>query len=180
MASIGDTPFDPSDYSFTVAEAAQVSGVTEMQIRNWIRRDVTTVGKKNRLGRIMFNALDIVGLRVVGDLGHLLNVDPSASIPIAAQVSEHCGQWLQKDNHHLHATEDGFKRETRLVVHLSEDHKSASLTPFAWGDSVFGFKVSERGEGSDWTRHPFLILPVEQIFCDVLDALFAILESEES
>jgi len=179
MAPFGDTPFDFNDYAFTVAEAADVAGVAELDLRNWMRRGITTMGKKNRLKRIMFNAKDIVALRVVGDLNRLLRVEPSMSLPIAARISEHFSEWMMKENRHLHEDADGHRVETRLIVHLAGDPAYPAITPFQWGESVFGFKVAQRGEEHEWTRHPFIVLPVEQIFGDVLEQLFAILESEE-
>lgn len=179
MSNIGDLPFDPTAYDFTVAEAARVSGVSEADIRNWMRRDVVPVGKKSRLGRIMFSALNIVQLRVIGDLNRMLGVDPSSANPIANQISDHCSAWMQRENAHLHQTKDGHRMETRMILNLGEDCATPSTANFEWGDTVFGFKVSERGEGDGWTRRPFMVFPVEQIFGDVLDELWAILESEE-
>lgn len=178
MTPVGDTPFNPTDYAFTVAEASKVSGVAEADIRNWMRRGVVPVGEKNRLGRITFSALDIVLLRVIGDLNKLLTVDPSAALPIAKHVADHCVAWLQKDNTHRHRTADGYRRETRLLLHLNPEGEGGAITPFEWGDTVFGFKVPERGTGEDWARRPMLILPVEQVFQDVLEELFQILEAE--
>ena len=178
MTAPGDRPFDPTERTFTVAEAARVSGVTEFDIRNWMRRDVVSVGSKNRLGRIMFSAVDIIYLRVMGDFNRLVKADPSSVAVVAEEVATHCVAWLQRDNKHLHRTEDGYRKETRLVFHLGEDGKSPKLEKFDWGETVFGIKVSDRGEGMEWTRHPFVILPIEQFFGDVLEELWVILESE--
>jgi hypothetical protein len=178
MTTVGDSPFDPTDYAFTVAEAATVSQVSENDIRNWMRRGVVPVGTKSRLGRIMFSALDIVRLRVIGDLNKLLSVDPSAADPVANHVAEHCRAWMQRENVHLHQTPDGYRKETRLLLHLNPEGEGGALTPVEWGDTAFGFKVPERGSGQDWARRPMLILPVEQVFNDVLEELFQILEGE--
>jgi len=178
MAKSGDTPFDPTQAAFTVSEAARVSGNSELDIRNWMRREVVPVGQKNRLGRIMFTALDIVRLKVIGDLSRLLKTEPSASGPLAEYVADHCARWMQKSNHELHLDENGHRLETRLLLHFGEDGRTPSITPIAWGESVFAIKVSGRGEGMMWTRHPFLVLPVEQFFGDVLEELFQILEGE--
>lgn len=175
-----DVKLDPTEYQFTVAEASSVSGVGEHDIRNWIRpeREVVALGNKNRIGRILFSALDIVQLRVIGDLNKLLSAEPSKSALLARDIAAHCHAWLQRDNKHLHEDEKGYRRETRLLVHLGDDGVS-TVTPFAWGDSVFGFKIPERGTGQDWARRPMLILPVEQIFLDVLTDLRSLLEADE-
>jgi len=179
MTTIGETSFDPNEHAFTVAEAAAVSQVSENDIRNWMRRDIVPVGKKSRLGRIMFSALDVVRLRVIGDLNKLLSVDPSAADPVAKHVTEHCHAWLRRENVHLHQTPDGFRRETRLLLHLSPEGEGSALTPFDWGETTFGFKVPKRGSDQDWARRPMLILPVEQVFNDVLEELFQILEADD-
>ena len=173
-----DSPFDPSDPSFTVAEAAKVSQLSENDIRNWMRRDVVPVGTKSRLGRIMFTALDIVRLRVIGDLNKLLSVDPSRANEIAEPIVDRCAAWMQRENVHLHQTPDGYRRETRLLVGLSPEGSGAFISALDWGDTAMGFKIPERGEENQWARRPMLILPMEQIFNDVLDELFTILESE--
>lgn len=177
MTAFGDTAFSPTEPAFTVAEAARVSGNTELDIRNWMRRDVISVGAKNRLGRIMFTALDIVQLKVIGDMNKLLGTDPSASLPIAKHVMEHCAAWLRRDNKHLHRTEDGFKRETRLVLHLGDDGRTQIMTPFE--SDTLTLPVTDRGQGSEWTRRPIVVLPVEQFFGDILEELFQILEGED-
>tara|TARA_B100001179_G_C18532078_1_gene377557 strand:- start:42 stop:581 length:540 start_codon:yes stop_codon:yes gene_type:complete len=173
-----DSPFEPNDPAFTVAEAARVSQLTESDIRNWMRREVVPVGTKSRLGRIMFTAKDIVRLRVIGDLNKLLSVDPSNGNVVAQYIANHFVEWMQRENTHLHVTPDGFKVETRLLVHLKLDGSGPEITPVAWGESAFGFKVPNRGEGDAWARRPMLILPVEQIFLDVLNELFEIIEGE--
>lgn len=178
MTGIGNRPFDPTERTFTVAEASRVSGVTEFDLRNWMRRDVVSVGSKNRLGRIMFSAVDIIYLRVMGDLSRLAGAEPSSVAVIAEDVATHCVAWLQRDNKHLHQTKDGYRKETRLIFHLGADGKTPCLEKYDWGDSVFGFKVTDRGEGLEWTRRPFIVLPVEQFFGDVLEELWTILESE--
>ena len=178
MTTVGDSPFDPTDYAFTVAEAAAVSQVSENDIRNWMRRGVVPVGTKSRLGRIMFSALDIVRLRVIGDLNKLLSVDPSAADPVAKHVAEHCSAWLRRESTNLRRTPDGCRKETRLLLHLNPEGEGGALTPVEWGDTAFGFQIPERGSGQDWARRPMLILPVEQVFNDVLEELFQILEGE--
>lgn len=178
MTTLGDAPFDPTDYAFTVAEAATVSEVSENDIRNWMRRGVVPVGKKSRLGRIMFSALDIVRLRVIGDLNKLLSVDPSAADPVANYVAEHCRAWMRRENVDLHQTSEGYRKETRLLLHLNPEGEGGALTTVEWGKPAFGFKVPERGSGQDWVRRPMLILPIEQVFNDVLEELFQILEGE--
>lgn len=181
MKNAGDRPFYPQEPNFTVAEAAKVSGVAEADIRNWMRRNAVQVGTKNRLGRIMFSALDVIKLRVIGDLGRLIGTEPSASRSIADFVANHCSEWMQKKNVHLHQTPDGKRRETRLILNLGEDGKTPSIGAVEWGESAFAVKVAERDEpGNQWTRRPFLIVPIEQVFQDVLNELFSILEEEEN
>lgn len=180
MTPIGNRPFDPTDYAFTVAEAAKVSQVAEVDIRNWMRRDVVPLGTKNRLGRIMFNALDIVHLRVIGDLITLLSVDPSVANPIGAHVADHCLRWLRKDGENITETPDGFRKETRLILHVNTETGLPELSAVDWGETVIGFTVPERGSGADWARRPMVMLPIEQIFGDVLEELFQILEQDEN
>lgn len=179
MTSVSDTHFDPTENIFTVAEAAQVSRVSEYDIRNWMRRNVVPVGTKSRVGRIMFNALDIVYLKVIGDLNTLLSVDPSVASRVAAHVTERSAAWLQRDNTHLHATVDGYRKETRLLLHIDRESGEASLTPFEWGNSVLNYKIPDRDTEYDWARRPTVVFPVEQIFEDVFEELWAILEGEE-
>lgn len=178
MTAVGDLGFNPDEYDFTVAEAAKVSQVSENDIRNWMRRGVVPVGKKSRLGRIMFSALDIVRLRVIGDLSKLLSVDPSAANPVAEHVAKHGREWMQRENVHLRMDEEGFRRETRLVVHLDDSGQWSAMTPMDWGQKVLSFKIPERGDDNSWARRPMLVLPVEQLFNDVFEELFQILEAE--
>lgn len=180
MTEKPDVKLDPTEYHFTVAEASRISGVSQNDIRNWIRpeRKVVELGSKNRIGRILFSALDIVQLRVIGDLNKLLSTEPSVSAFLARDIATHCHAWLYRDNKQLHVDEKGYRRETRLLVHLDDDGDS-TVTPFAWGSSVIGFKIPERGTGQDWARRPMLILPVEQIFTDVLEELWSLLEQEQ-
>lgn len=180
MTTAGETPFDPTEHAFTVAEAAKVSQVSESDIRNWMRRGVVPVGKKNRLGRIMFSALDVIRLRVIGDLNKLLTVDPSVADPIANHVAEHAKAWMRRENVHLHQTADGYRQQTRLICHLDPKGEGSAITAVSWGDAAFGFKIPERGDDQSWVRRPMLILPVEQIFNDVLEELFQILEGESN
>lgn len=117
---------------------------------------------------------------MIGDLNKLLSVDPSASDPIGEHVAEHCRAWMRRENVHLHQTESGHRKETRLLVRLNPESGGGALTPVEWGDTVFGFKIPERGSDQDWARRPMMILPVEQIFNDVLEELFQLLEAEEN
>ncbi|WP_306253887.1 MerR family transcriptional regulator [Parvularcula sp. IMCC14364] len=176
---LSGTPFDPTDYAFTVAEASKASGLSEGSIRNFLRRETLPVGKKNRLGRIMFSALDTVRLRVIGDLNKLLSVDPSSAAPVAEHVVNHCAAWMRRENSHLHSDENGYRKETRLIIHLDRETGTPVMAPYAWGESLLGMKVPDRGDEQDWARKPIVILPVEQIFGDVLEELFQILEAEQ-
>lgn len=178
MTFDSNTPIDPRGYEFTVADAALVSGVSQNDIRNWMRRDVVSVGKKSRIGRIMFCPSDIVALRVIGDLNSLLSVDPSASKPVATYISNYFNEWMQRENRHLTVTESGHLRETRLILRLNSNGEGASIEQWEWGESVFNFKIPDRDSAQNWARRPMLILPVEQIFFDVIRDLSELLEQE--
>lgn len=179
MTANGDLVLDPTERTFTVAEAARVSGVSEFDIRNWMRRDVVSVGSKNRLGRIMFSAVDIIQLRVMGDFNRLTGSDPSSAVAIAEEVAGHCVAWMQRDNTHLHKTKDGKRKETRLVFHLGTDGKSPQTEKLIWDERAWGFNIPDPEEdGPHWSRRPYVILPIEQFFGDVLIELFDILNGE--
>src|SRR4051812_37079304 len=88
MGDIGDTPIRLDEYQFTLAEAAQVSGVAEKTVRNWIGRDVLKVGQKHFTGRLIFNFLDLVRLSVMNDLTTTVPLLPADAVVIAEMVAE--------------------------------------------------------------------------------------------
>lgn len=178
MTDSGEQTIDPTANAFTVAEAAKVARVSEMDIRNWLRRSIVPVGQKNRMGRIAFSQFDILHLRVIGDLNKLLSVDPSTANPIADIVVSRAFQWLQRENQHLRKTSDGKRVETRLIVNLGEDGLSSNTTAMDWGEMAL-FKIPERGADNQWARGAFVVLPIEQIMHDVLEETWMIIETEQ-
>tara|TARA_B110000977_G_C10895521_1_gene423129 strand:+ start:240 stop:776 length:537 start_codon:yes stop_codon:yes gene_type:complete len=171
-------PIYPKSYDYTVADTSTISGVSAFNIRNWMKRGVISIGKKSLNGRILFCPADLVALRVIGDLNKLLSVDPSASKSVAVYISDYFTKWMQRENKSLHVTEDGCRVETRLILRMDSSGDGVAVEQMGWGEAVFGFKIPERNSEESWARHPMLILPVEQIFFDVLNDLFELMEQE--
>ena len=79
---------DVSDRYFSLAEAAFAAGAAEQDVRNWLARKVIPIGKKHRLGRWMFSAVDIITLQIVNNLVENCGLSPSNAAVVTQALVE--------------------------------------------------------------------------------------------
>tara|TARA_R110000751_G_scaffold180038_1_gene286416 strand:+ start:26856 stop:27416 length:561 start_codon:yes stop_codon:yes gene_type:complete len=175
----GDTPIDFLEPQFTLQEACQVSGVSKIDLRNWLSRGVVKVGFKHRMGRWMFSGVDIMKLRVIGDLIVLAKLDPSTAAPIGAALADRFHELSSSRNANGRVGEEnpgGSRRDTRIIVHLNESGDGVAFTLAKWDGATYELKASKRGSETEWTRRPHIVIPADQIMFDCMLALGEILE----
>ena len=63
--------------SFTHGEACEISGVRSADLYNWIHRGIIDPGAKRRSGRRLYSIIDLIKLRVLGDLTHVIGMRPA-------------------------------------------------------------------------------------------------------
>lgn len=77
---------EPNDYRFTMPEVVGEDSVNQMNLRNWMSRDIMEVGQKHKLGRWLFSISDVIRVRVVSSLTRLGGFPPAEANKIADRV----------------------------------------------------------------------------------------------
>lgn len=180
--NFGDTPIANYEHQFTLAEACNISGVSENDLRNWKKRDVVDVGERHRTGRWLFSIVDTVLLAGMSGLMTLTKMDPSEAVQIAQHVVIRMEQMFQRgpDGRMISENPDGSRRETRIIVSYDKKTNTRNLTFAQWDGSSYSLQLPRRGEEKEWLRHPVIIIPADQIIFDTLEAAYKILEAEHT
>lgn len=80
--------YDPEKYMFSISEIARASRVSKETIRSWTHRSIIKIGRKDRIGRISYSAIDILVLHTMGKLTDKFHIAASAASKIAESVRE--------------------------------------------------------------------------------------------
>ncbi|CAN7495157.1 MerR family transcriptional regulator [Rhizobium sp. LjRoot254] len=165
-------------YRFTLSEAASVSTISEMTLRNWISRDVVKVGQKHRLGRWLFSGADIVRLRVMGDLIAVASMPPAQANEVAdLVVARHTAlaEWdYEAEQRGEPQKLQGWLRHYVAVWRDGEEIKRASYTEERDPVALSSKTLEER----PWLKGAHLIIPADYIVFEVTHALAAVLHSQ--
>lgn len=77
------------DLRFSVDEAARVAEVNPLNLRQWQDREIITGLRKDaRLNRWLYDANQVLQLRMMGELLHQAMMDPMPSAPIGKRISD--------------------------------------------------------------------------------------------
>lgn len=163
---------EPDDHRFTLTEAAQTTDVAESAIRNWMNREIASIGEKQPNGRWLFSARDIVKLAVVGDLTTITAMPLPDAFSVGDLVAGRLTEML-----------DLTSGEPAVVAALrrGECWPSMRIYVLNWhGRKRIEAYREERGEEvtNHYATRTHLVIPVEQICAPVALRLFELMEHD--
>lgn len=176
--SPGNTAVDFTQHQFTLDEAAKVSGVAPMTLRNWLARDQEKlgIGQKHKLGRWLFSGVEIIRLRVMGDLS-LCGVQPSMSSVVSKLAEKRFTQMSARNAAgEIVETHMDFRRDLRIVISFDASNKMFA-TELQWDGESYA-SPAHKGTGVLNLRRPHIVIPVDLVIFDVQKALFSLLDLE--
>lgn len=166
----GDRPIVLDDPTFSMAEAARLSGVEEKTVRNWIARDLTDAGSKFG-GRWAFSFNDVLKLKVAGYLANTLNLEAGA----AARIAKEAGRMITARA--LQQSERDPRTGQLIELQSEFQHWQAILVSFKDGNATFWTA------GADPSRHdppryadidhaslrrPYIVIPCDPIITETM------------
>lgn len=83
--------------NFTHGEAVEVSEVPSKILNNWIQRGVIDLGEKHRTGRRLFSVMDLIELKVMGQLNLSISVTPKIAAFLAGYARRRAEEMLERD-----------------------------------------------------------------------------------
>jgi hypothetical protein len=165
----GDRQLDMQEPQFTFGEAAQLAGVDEKTVRNWLARDTLDVGSKNA-GRWEFSYMDVLQLKVAASLSTSLFLEPSVVGKIAKEAAN------MVSHRAMQASERNPETGKLIELETGFQHWKAILVAFENGAAKFWCA------GSDPSRHdpprhtdideaalrrPYIVIPADALAHDL-------------
>ena len=173
------TNFDDPQFSFE--EACAVSHVNPVTLRSWMARGTAAVGTKHpKLHRWLFSGIDIIRLRVMGDLVATCGMPPSTVAQVADTVIARYRDMSRRDAQTdlLQELQDGVRKELRIMVSLVDgEFVTAEST---WTGDTYSTPLPSRGSWAERFRRPHVIVPADTIILDVLTALCELLREDHA
>jgi hypothetical protein len=167
---IGDTPIRLAEHQFTLADAAFLSGVSDMSIRNWMARDVLDIGRKHVLGRWLFSLLDILKLCIMHDLAVRMAFNPRHVAGVAGvAVTIALDSATRDPSGGLLDAADGTRPNKNIVIWFNE-HDEPFLTVADIKQNAGGNYYPPHPDipGAERFRRSHVVVPVTAIFLDLL------------
>lgn len=160
-----DTPVDLTAPTFTHGEAVEITGISAKSLQNWLARGIISVGEMHRTGRRLYSVFDLVEITALYELTNMAMIPPGNAASIAAAVRKRC----------VGLNERNWRGQLKIPPN------SAGAFRIQWfeGDRSKSLDAT----GWEWTKtnslpHPFLIIPVDQIFTRIVKRAFSVLGRE--
>jgi hypothetical protein len=81
-----DAPIRLSDYRFSTADVCRISGIGDMQLRNWISRKILPPIGKRFAGRLMYSLIDTLRVSAMHDLVSRVSMPPAVAVKVAELI----------------------------------------------------------------------------------------------
>lgn len=155
------TPF------FIHGEACAIAGVDSMDLNNWVQRGVIDFGT-TIVGRRVYSIIDLVKLRVIGDLARTLTLKPTFAAAIAESVLPRAKEIAALDNngeliHPVHP--DSYTNYLVAWVEPEADRFTVGRTTIS--------KLSKAVA----VPHPVIIVPLDEVCLDTASKALKLLHA---
>ncbi len=165
--SFGDEPIDLTEPQLTHGEAVEITGVTAKTLNNWTAREVIDLGIMHRTGRRLYSIVDLIQLKIVGELSHMVQMPPAHAATVGRYAIKRFLEMARRD-------EDGkliYKGPAVEVRHFL----------IIWFDTE-GHKIL-LVKGADFLTehsypHPIVVVPLDDIVTEVSTEALFLLERE--
>lgn len=160
-------PFDILDGQFVHGEAVEVSGVPSKTLNNWIQRGLIDIGEMHRTGRRLFSAMDLIELKVLGQLTMITGMTPANAVPLAQYARKRALEISERDDGG-ELKYKGLKNENRkyLVAWYDKEQYKAKI------------ETLEHFFGEHSIPHAVVVVPLDDIVMRVLNLCADVLERE--
>ncbi len=163
----GDELIDQNEPQFTHGEAVEITGVPSLTINNWRQREIVELGTMHRTGRRLYSMLDLMELRVVGELSEMVKM------PVAKAAA--AGSWVRDRAFWMSERDETGELRYRGTKHEVRDYLILSFQD--------GQHKIYREKGCDWLKnyqwaHPIVVVPLDDIVTSVLKSAINVLQRE--
>ncbi len=93
---------------FSHGEAVEITGVPSKALNNWTTRKVITLGIRRRPGRRLYSILDLIQLRIVGELWHSIQMPPASASALGNYAIERLLELYRRDEKGQIVYKDGM------------------------------------------------------------------------
>lgn len=154
---------------FIHGEACAIAGVDSMDLNNWVQRKVIDFGTMI-VGRRVYSIIDLVKLRVIGDLARTVAMKPAFAAAIAESVLPRATEIAALDNNgkliHRHDP-DGDPQYLIAWVEPDADRFTVART---W---------SSRLSEAVAVPHPVIIVPLDEVALETTSKALKLLDQEK-
>jgi hypothetical protein len=153
---------------FIHGEACAIAGVDSMDLNNWVQRKVIDFGT-TIVGRRVYSILDLVKLRVIGDLARTLTMKPTYAAAIAESVLPRATEVAALDSKGqlIHRHPDGDPQYLIAWVEPEADRFTVARTS------------SSRLSEAVAVPHPVIIVPLDEIALETTSKALELLDREK-
>jgi len=149
---------------FIHGDACAITGVDSMDLNNWIQRKVIDLGTMI-VGRRVYSIIDLVKLRVIGDLARTLDMKPTFAAAIAKNVLPR---------------EYALDNKGKLIHH----HHSDSEYLIAWVEPEADNFTVRRTPSSKLSKalqvpHPVVVVPLDVVALETTSTALKLLDQEK-
>lgn len=157
---------------FVHGEAAEVAGVAKKDLENWVQRQIIDLGTMHRSGRRLYSVIDLIKLRVIGDLAQFLGMRPGFAAAVAESVMPRAAEIaaLGDDGELLHRGYYGKDTPQYLIAWAVPDKDQFSVARRSEAELVQDIKD---------LSHPVVSVPLDQIALTVTLRALRKLETEK-
>lgn len=161
----GETLFDLKATQFTHGEAVEIAGVPSKTLNNWTHRAVIDIGAMHRTGRRLYSILDLIELKIVGELAEMTQMPPTQAAAVAKWARTRTLELSTRDSEGKLPEVKPEERRFLMITFADGMHKIAVMT------------------GSDWflkftLSHPMVVVPLDDVIWEVVNKAFDVLERE--
>lgn len=154
---------------FIHGEACAIAGVDSMDLNNWVQREVVDFGT-TIVGRRVYSIIDLIKLRVIGDLARTLTMKPTFAAAIAESVLPRATEIAALDNNgkliHRHQS-DGDPQYLVAWIEPDADNFTVRRTTAS--------KLSKAVA----VPHPVIIVPLDEVALETTSKALKLLDQEK-
>jgi hypothetical protein len=158
---------DTNEFQFTLSEAANVSGLSEKSLRNWVHREVVNVGGMHRTGRRLYSVLDIIELKVMAELTNAVAMPPTNAASLARYARDRCLEMSLRD-------ESG----ELLYKGQKEENRKYLIAWFDGKDHLADVVLLENHFGNHSIPNAVVVVPLDDLVLRVMNMCLDILEQD--
>jgi hypothetical protein len=157
---------------FIHGEACAVTDIDTKDLNNWVQREVINLGVMHRSGRRLYSIIDLIKLRVIGDLARTLGMRPAFAAAMAESVTPRAAEIaaLDDEGELKHRGYSGKDTPQYLVAWVEPDKDKLTVRRTDESKLLKAIQVP----------HPVIVVPLDEVALTVTLKCLRLLDKERT